>query len=78
MEIGTNSANSAVQARAAVQLCGVYQVLAEQRLDNVDPEAIAAAGDLYEKCVACARLAKDEKLAGINCFRLGKVAEVCW
>ncbi len=44
-----------------------------QGVAGVSPEAIAAAGELYEKCVACARLAKDERLAGVNCFRLGKV-----
>jgi len=40
---------------------------------NKTPEEIRLCSDLYEKCVACSKLAKDIKLEGINCWRLGKV-----
>jgi len=75
LELASESGTLPLQVKAAVQLCGVYKVLAEQLLDTKTPSPsnVAAAADLFEKCVACAKLAKDEQLEGVNCHRLGKV-----
>ncbi|CAD7936277.1 unnamed protein product [Amoebophrya sp. A25] len=64
-----------LQIKSAFQLCTVYKILAEKYLASKTPslEEIRAASDLFEKCVACAKLAKDAKLEGQNCHQLGKV-----
>mmetsp|Transcript_12791 Transcript_12791/g.31098 ORF Transcript_12791/g.31098 Transcript_12791/m.31098 type:complete len:352 (-) Transcript_12791:800-1855(-) len=74
LELSTEANVLPLVVKAAFHLCQVYKVLAEKFLKgNPSPEDIRASSDLFEKCVACAKLAKDNKLEGQNCHQLGKV-----
>ncbi|CAD7950726.1 unnamed protein product [Amoebophrya sp. A120] len=73
LELSTQSNALPLQIKSALQLCHVYKVLADRFLSNSPTDDdVRAACDLFEKCVACAKLAKDSKLEGTNCHQLGK------
>jgi tetratricopeptide (TPR) repeat protein len=68
LQIATAADSLPLQIKAASRLTKVYQVLAELcEKDNRDSEATS----LYERCLHCARLSKDDMLEGAACHKLG-------